>query len=74
MVTLHIVIADAPQIEVPSNPGAGAKASAELTRLRSVAGEVIQSAEDLIDIGESNPDIERQILEWKRFRVALSRI
>lgn len=74
MVTLHIVIADAPQIEMPANPSAGAKASAELARLRGVAGEVIQRAEDLIDIGESNPDIERQILEWKRYRVALSRI
>jgi len=80
MVTLHIVIEDAPHIAPSPEPqpepqiDMGTQASAELARRRGMADEVIQQSQDLIDIGEGTPEIEAQILAWKRHRVALCRV
>lgn len=75
-VTLHIVVKDAPPITPPPppEPDPEADAMAECVRLRSVASEAIQMLQDMVDIGEGNAQIEEEILAWKRYRVALSRV
>jgi hypothetical protein len=75
-VTLHIVIDDAPLPEMPAppEPDPTAEAVAEYIQLRVQADFRVQPLQDLLDIGEGTPEVEAKVLEWKRYRVALSRV
>lgn len=75
MVALHIVIPDR-EIDVYPLPGPDPEPDAPTyyAQLRAIADEQILMLQDLIDIGESTPEIQTRIIAWKRYRVALSAV
>ncbi|MEE5107222.1 phage tail assembly chaperone [Pseudomonas alliivorans] len=75
MLTLHIVVADreTSRDDTPV-PQPKPDAATHYLQLRAVTDERILSMEDLIDIGEAAPELELQVLDWKRYRVALNEL
>lgn len=75
-VTLHILVPDAPppQYDAPPAPDPHDDLEQVYRQRRAHADAVIQSLQDLIDIGEGTAEIEERVLEWKRYRVGLNQI
>jgi len=74
-VTLHILVEDAPPAFMDSESKPEPKAEAEdiFAKLKAHADLQLQHLQDLLDIGEGTSEIEASALQWKRYRVALSR-
>ena len=75
-VSLHILVEDAPPIimSVEPEPDRQSLVDTNCAHLKSHADSRLQLLQDLLDIGEGTLEIEARILEWKKYRVALSRI
>jgi hypothetical protein len=74
-VTLHILVEDAPPAVLHSEPEPvpALKIESSFATLKAQADSRLQLLQDLLDVGEGTPEIEASALEWKRYRVALSR-
>lgn len=74
-VTLHILVENAPPAFMYSESEPEPKAEADdiFAKLKAHADAQLQLLQDLLDIGEGTPEIEASALQWKRYRVALSR-
>jgi hypothetical protein len=74
-VTLHILVEDAPPafMHSESEPEPEPKIQDTFAKLKAHADSQLQLLQDLLDIGEGTPEIEASALQWKRYRVALSR-
>ena len=78
MITLHILVPDAPQEELPVMPPVVVDpleaAQAEIIRLRAIADYAVAPLQDAVDVDEAT-DAEVALLKgWKKYRVALSRV
>lgn len=75
-VSLHILVEDAPAPVMPPEPEPDLQSmvATDYAHLKANADSRLQLLQDLLDIGEGTLEIEETVLEWKKYRVALSRI
>ncbi|MCS3467383.1 hypothetical protein M2401_001104 [Pseudomonas sp. JUb42] len=75
-VTLHILVKDQAPPEIPtlSSSVLQTMADAQYARLKGQADAQLQFLQDLLDIGAGSPEIEAQVLDLKRYRVALRNV
>ena len=78
MVTLHILVPDIPLEQVPELPPVVVDpleaAQAEIIRLRAIADYAIAPLQDAVDVDEASDAGMAALKEWKKYRVALSRV